>query len=138
MPERADFVDPVMLIRIPKAFKLGMSDLALYEATRGVWKVGPRREQAQYALAVYQGVVQEVYRIHHWQPAGTVSYQTRRFEKALLAGRFEFVGSVAAEPIRQRYVQKSVAHYFTRGAQNPIAYVGVPPLAVSKMSPKLR
>ena len=127
MPERAEIVDPVMLIRIPKAFKVGMSDLALYEATRGVWKVGPRRNQARYALAVYQGIVQEVYLVRHWQPAGTMPNQTRSFEKALIRARFEFVGSVAPEPIRQRYAEKSVAHYFTRGAQNPIAYVGVPP-----------
>ena len=126
MPKRAEIVDPVMLIRIPKAFKLGMSDLALYEATRGVWKVGPRREHVRYALAVYQGVVQEVYQIHHWQPAGTMRYETRSFDKARIRDRFEFVGAVAPGPIRQRYVQRSVAHYFTRGAQNPIAYIRVP------------
>ena len=32
LPKRAEIVDRAMLIRIPKAFKLGMSDLALYEA----------------------------------------------------------------------------------------------------------
>ena len=37
---------------------------ALYEATRGVWKVGERREYAHLALAVFEGVVREVYAIH--------------------------------------------------------------------------
>lgn len=44
--------EPAVLIRIPKLFTEGMSTQALYEATRGVWKVGDRRESARYALAV--------------------------------------------------------------------------------------
>jgi len=69
-------VDAVILIRVPRAFRPGMSDLALYEATRGVWRIGPRRDKVRYALAVYEGVVQEVYGIAHWQPAWTTPYQT--------------------------------------------------------------
>jgi hypothetical protein len=56
-----------------------MSDVALYEATRGVWKIGPRRAKARYALAVYQGVVQEVYEILNWDPAWTSPYSNRTF-----------------------------------------------------------
>ena len=62
----AKIVDPVILVRIPRAFRLGISDLALYEATRGVWRVGLRREHARYALAIHEGVVLEVYEILHW------------------------------------------------------------------------
>lgn len=124
MSDQAEIVEPALLIRIPRLFREGMSDLALYEATRGVWRVGERREQARYGLAVHQGHVVEVFEIHHWQPAGTAPYETRTFAPGEVDGRKEFVGAVAAEPIRSKYLGKSVAHYFSKGSQNPIAYVG--------------
>lgn len=126
MPEAAQIVDPVLLIRVPQAFRRGMSHLALYEATRGVWRIGPRRDSARYALAIYRGVVEEVFEIHHWQPALTAHYATRTLDQTLANGRWEFVGAVAPYAIRQRYRGKSVASYFTRGAQNPITYANVP------------
>jgi hypothetical protein len=45
-----------------------------YEATRGVWKVGPRREDVNFALAIYKGVVIEVFEIHDWHPAGSTTF----------------------------------------------------------------
>ena len=60
MAERAQIIDPVVLIRVPRLFRSGMSTLALYEATRGVWKIGPRRDLVKYALTVHEGIVQEV------------------------------------------------------------------------------
>jgi uncharacterized protein len=109
---------------VPQAFRSGMSDVALYEATRGVWKIGPDR--VRYALAVYEGMVKEVYEIAHWQPALTTPYTTRKLDPALAAGRFEFVGKRAPDGVRHLYLGKSVAAHFKKGAQNPIAYVNVP------------
>ena len=43
----------------------------LYDATRGIWRVGERRGRAELAMAVYQGMVKEVYVIGEWYPAGT-------------------------------------------------------------------
>lgn len=126
MTTEARIVDPVVLIRVPQAFRPGMSDLALYEATRGVWKIGPRRDKVRYALAVYEGVVQEAYEISYWQPAWTTPYRTRKFDNTEMPGRWEFVGSVAPEAVQVRYVGKSVRSHFSRGAQNPIMYVNVP------------
>lgn len=124
MAEQVEVVDPSLLIRIPRLFREGMSDLALYEATRGVWKVGERRDQARYGLAVHQGLVVEVFEIHRWEPAGTAHYETRAFEPGEVDGRYEFVGSIAPEAIRSKYVGRSVAQYFPQGAQNPLAYAG--------------
>ena len=122
----ANIIDPVIVVRIPRAFRPAMSDVALYEATRGVWKVGPRRENVRYALAVYQGMVLEVYEILHWDRAWTGTYQTRTFEDMTVPGRWEFVGRVADAVVRDRYRGKSVRQYFSRGAQNPISYVCLP------------
>jgi len=37
--------------------------------------------------------------------------------------RFEFVGQVADESIRKKYVGKSVTSFYKRGEQNPIKYI---------------
>lgn len=126
MTQSATIVHAALLIRVPRAFHAGMSDVALYEATRGVWKIGPRRDLVQYALAVFEGVVKEAYEISHWQPALSTRYETRKLDPALARGRHEFVGKRAPYAIRQLYVGKSVASYFKKGAQNPIAYINVP------------
>ena len=122
----ANITDPVVLIRIPRAFRPGMSDLDLYEATRGVWKIGPRREKARYALAVYEGIVKEVYEILHWDRAWTNPYQTRTFEDTTVVGRWEFVGRVADSGVRDRYLDKSVQSHLKWGNRSPIIYIGVP------------
>lgn len=89
----------------------------LYEATRGIWVVGIRREQAAYGMAVYQGIVREVYRIEKWLPAGTLKYLTRDTEGFKSSGRWEFQGTVATD-IRDEYIGNSVG----MGGQNPIRY----------------
>jgi hypothetical protein len=64
-------IDPdhrVVLIRIPKAFRRG-TDHQRYEMTRGWWRAGARRERAEWAFAVDEGVVRAVYRIDGWEPA---------------------------------------------------------------------
>ena len=59
--ERIIIVEPTILIRINQFYRQGMSGKELYEATRGVWKVGIRREKVRIAMAVFKGFVKEVY-----------------------------------------------------------------------------
>lgn len=115
--------DPALLIRISQLYRYGMPALDLYEATRGVWRLGPRRERAKYAFAVCEAIVREVYAIDSWHPAGTTSYKTRPAKDIKRRGRWEFVGRVAPAPVRARYIDRSVEAYFPRGAQNPFRYV---------------
>lgn len=113
--------DKTILITINKLYRSGMSKRELYEATRGVWVVGNKREKIEIALAVYQGVVREVYRIKKWYPAGTLEYRTRdskEFDKT----RWEFEGEIA-EDLRSYYVNKSVRSYLKKNSQNPIRYI---------------
>ena len=113
--------EPAILITINRLYRSDMSPLELYEATRGRWVVGPRREKAELALAVYKGVVREVYRIQEWHPAGTLAYQTRSDLRSEDIGhRWEFEGEVAVD-VRDEYVDRSVG----KGGQNPIRYVNV-------------
>ena len=109
-----------ILITINKLYRSNMTPLELYEATRGIWVVGPRRIRAEYAMAVYQGIVREVYRIDKWHPAGNLVYKTRDSSDFAGSGRYEFSADVAHE-IRGEYVGFSVG----KGGQNPIRYVNI-------------
>jgi hypothetical protein len=112
--------EPVILIRLNKSFKPGMAGTALYDATRGSWVMNPSRHKVTYAFAVHGGIVQEVYEIGEWLPAGSTVYPTRPY-MGPSPGRWEFVGSVADESVRRKYLGKSVAEYLA--SRNPIKYV---------------
>ena len=120
----ARIVDPVILIRINRLYSPGMPKGALYEATRGVWKLSERRAaRAKYALAVFEGIVCEVYEINKWLPAGSSHYRTRRRQEVKVPGRLEFAGRTAPESTRRRYMDHSVRGYLPRGLQAPVVYV---------------
>lgn len=119
----AKIKEPVVLIRISRAYRYGMSEVELYDATRGIWVAGNRRERAKFAFAVYAGIVREVYQIAgKWLPAGS-TFKTGYPQGQPRRGRWEFVGRVAPDEIRQKYVDRSVAKYIKEGSRNPIKYV---------------
>ena len=126
-PQPVDVTDPVLLIRINRLFRYGMSAEALYESTRGIWVIGERRNRARFAMAVYAGIVREVYEIESWHRAGTTCYATR--DQSELARqkskRWEFVGHIAPEPKRLQYLGHSVDHLFRAGQQSPIVGIGL-------------
>lgn len=115
--------DKAILITINQLYRSNITPLELYESTRGIWRMGPRREKAEYAMAVYRGIVREVYRIDKWYPSGTFPYKTRddTWFKDCVPPRWEFSGEVAPQNIRDKYIDKSVG----KGLQNPIRYVNV-------------
>lgn len=123
LPVPVTIDEPSLLIRINRLYKPGMSDQALYDTTRGVWALGKRREMAEFAFAVFRGVVLEVYEIGQWHPAGTTLYENRVIDLSRYARRWEFTGELAPDAVRAKYVGRSVAGYFAHGAANPIMYV---------------
>jgi hypothetical protein len=102
-----------------------MSKRDLYEATRGVWKLDLQRaSKAKYALAIFEGIVCEVYRIGKWVAAGSTRYLTRPKREVKRYGRIEFVGRVAENRIRRKYAGRSVSeHHLPLGLRAPIVYV---------------
>jgi len=117
---------PAILIRINNLYRPQMSAAELYDATRASWRVGERRTLAKYAFAVFEGIVREVYEITEWLPQGA-TFNSRDPDGLKVSGnRWEFIGRLAPQGVRRRYLSRDVSGHFTRGAQNPIAYVGVP------------
>ena len=113
--------EPAILININKSFRYGMSPVELYDATRSAWVVGRHRERPTLAFAVYQGIVQEVYKIAHWFPNNTTFNSRKTPDKNPGDGRWEFVGQIADDSIRKRYRYNDVSRYM--GPRNPINYV---------------
>lgn len=109
--EPAEFYEPVILIRINQAFRHDMTAEELYEVTRKDWKVGQRIHAIKIACAVYAGIIREVYIVKEWVPSPDYK------------GRYMFNGKIAEDSIRDKYINKSVAHVWKHGSQNPIKYV---------------
>jgi uncharacterized protein len=70
-------------------------------ATRASWKVGHRRAEVQYALAVFEGIVREVYEIKEWFPSGT-TFNSRFPHGDKRGDRWEFIGRLANDRLRRR------------------------------------
>lgn len=125
----ANIGEKALIIRINKLFRYGMSEIDLYDATRGVWRIGPRgRAEAEIVLAVYKNIVQEVYWVEQWFPAGTTFYANRDESSVGHPGasdRWEFVGRKAEKSIRNKYRHKSVQREIEakNNPQGPIVYV---------------
>lgn len=120
--QKVDIEEPSILIRINQEFRYSMTDMELYDFTRGYWKINVSRAQtAKYAFAVYNGIIQEVYAIKTWLKAGESMNIRGRVEN--IDDRVEFIGNIAEEEIRQKYKFKSVESFFRKGNANPIMYI---------------
>ena len=94
----------------------------LYDFTRGIWVISEkRREDAKYAFAIYDGVIQETYKILNWFEAGTTFSKREDMNLDKKIKRWEFIGNIDSE-MRKKYLHKSVNHYWKSNAQNPIRY----------------
>ena len=96
-----------------------MPPAKLYEITQGEWNmkfVGETvRKNAEYALAVANGVVLEVYKIdkHKWE----------KLEKGKLSGRWVFQGGLAEIEIREQCIGKK--HLNKKGDKSAVASITI-------------
>ena len=90
----------------------------LYNCTRGFWRLKTESaEKADYAFAVYKGIVKEVYEIDCWVPAkiqtGNISLKQPNLRSieagaALNFGKYQFVGAVAPANLRNKYIERHI------------------------------
>lgn len=119
---KADIREKIVLIKLSETFRYNMSEVELYDHTRGIWKIGKAgMAEATHAFAVYDGVVQETYKISGWFPAGSTLHTRDDKSSWLVSERYEFVGRVD-EDMQRKYKHRSVGHYFKAGSRNPIRY----------------
>ena len=119
-----DIRENIIIIKINKSYREGMSETELYDVTRGCWKRKIASvEKADYALAVVYGSVKEVYQIDKWFPAENEVRETIPYNEAVDAGRIIFKGRTANEEIRKKYLDHSVAGLFKRGEVAPVKVI---------------
>ena len=96
-----------------------MSPESLYEATRSAWYLSRERcAKVRLAMAVAEDEIKEVYEIKAWFRDGDTRHKTDADE--LDPNRLEFIGQLADEATRLKYVGKS----YPWGCNgNPIRYV---------------
>ena len=93
----------------------------IYESVKKAWRIGPNRENIEYVLAEYKGIIVEVYEIIEVKNNdGKVErwYQCPEFKPV----RWGFHGRIAKDEVRDNYVNKSIAHHKKPGTANPIRY----------------
>jgi uncharacterized protein len=108
-----------LIIKIPKLWYPAMPAEALFEATAGWWRLGPRREQAHFVFSVNRGVIREVYAVTSWRERrpGDRDWEHDIGKKP----RWGFTGLVAQD--LARYRGTSVKHLFRPGEASPTKFV---------------
>lgn len=126
--EEGDITEKVLCITPKQLYRSDMSSAELYDATRGYWPVDiERASQADYVFSVYRGRVLEVYEVIEWYPAGTTFMATRENNGVVSDDRFEFVGQIASQAIRKKYVDKSLYNIFPPHTwEKSFRYVNIP------------
>lgn len=121
---RDSITDNIVLIKVNKSYKPGLTPLELYDITRGCWKYRIEYvDIADYALTVYHGEVIEVYSIHKWFRAEDEHRKTIPYNPDKDRGRIIFRGELADSSIRDKYIRKSVKSLFKQGEAHSIKVI---------------
>lgn len=118
MESNCEITEAAIMLKPTRLYRRGMSAIALYDISRGVWRVSrPRAGLATIALIVIDGEIIEVYQILGWHRANTTPYLSGREDQSApqYTDRFEFTGQSASTDIRDKYFGKVVKELFGRG-----------------------
>ena len=127
--KRSDITDNVIIFRITDTYHENMTGIELYDATRQYWKVSMKSvDGLDYALAVHDGIVLEVYKIEEWYPAFSTfttrpGYELLQPEENPKEKFYEFIGRVAEDKIRRKYKGKSIKGMFKVGNCRGFNYI---------------
>ena len=124
--KKADIQHPVILFQLNKSFHKNMSEEEIYEATRGIWRIGAKGRDThryKYAFGVFKWIVRGVFSIDIWHKGLSTKYKFRPNlhldEKNKLRWEFTSAGK-PPQKILKMYLHKSVRKYCN--AQSPFSY----------------
>jgi hypothetical protein len=103
-----DVKDNIFLINLAQSYPKAKNPDELLDYTRYRWTVGNEVRNVKifpYVACVYEGIIKEVYKVMNWFPSGTT------IKKPHKKGKYEFVGRIASNNIRDRYVEKYVGKF---------------------------
>ena len=119
-----EFYHPLICININKKYRRGMGENEIYNATREAWGVDENKiKYVELALAEYQGIVIEVYKINEWYKVDIKDFNKKNImqldEKK---ERWGFYGEVADSITRSIYINKSIAWCKKKGDRTSFRY----------------
>tara|TARA_B110000483_G_scaffold88920_1_gene109785 strand:- start:127 stop:1263 length:1137 start_codon:yes stop_codon:yes gene_type:complete len=121
-----ELLHPVIIININKKYNRGINPEEIYKATKEAWVIGDNKTNiVKYALAEFEGIIIEVYKIKDWYRVKPKDFNDRNNDFKIKANskvRWGFDGDVAEKSVRTIYLNKSIAHVKKQGAANPIRY----------------
>lgn len=121
----SDFDQPTAVIRLTGKEVETILDkpFELYERTRAAWNANltGRIAKTKRVLAVYRGTVREVYAVAGWFHSNDVMRLGLKTERR---PRLAFVGNLAAEPVRAKFLGRCVKGLFKRAAIGPVVTFG--------------
>ena len=123
--QTSDFDQPTAIIRLRGNVEpLLDTPFELYERTRSAWVASPNGKIAKttLVLAAYRGVVVECYTVAGWFYSNRIM---RLGLKTTRSDRLAFVGNLAPASARAKFVGRSVAGLFKKGAIAPVITFGV-------------
>jgi uncharacterized protein len=113
-----------IVININRKYHRGFNSENIYEATSKYWAISKSKaDKLKYVLSEYKGLIVEVFEVDEWYPV-QVPYNPGSKREGKLRTRYGFHGKVAPPEIRDRYINRSVAHHKKRGYASPILYLG--------------
>lgn len=93
----------------------------MYDYTCSIWRRSIKSVSvADFALSVANSIVVEVDKIDRWMTAMDTVFKTRKVDPKRASERIAFVGRLADDSVRNRYIGKSVANLFKFGSANPV------------------
>ena len=117
-----DIKDNIIMFKIRNTYRNGMTTHEIYDITRSAWKVTLKEaKKYNYALSIYDGVVLEVFEILEWFKGGGSTLNSVFKNEYKNDERYEFVGRVANDKVRKRYINKSVKKLYN--AQKEFRYL---------------
>jgi len=119
----------IMIIRNP--WNPDLPEVEHYDRTRSAWRLGSKKDLAEFAFLVHQGIVKRIYSIASWYPDGTTFHSRNNpdpnnpyyVKDYGIRERFEFVGRLLdpEDKISKLYMGKSIKKYI-RATGSPCHY----------------
>jgi len=121
--ERLDKVERnCIIININGQYNRAMGTHAIYIATKEAWKIGKNRlKDIKYVLSEYRGIIIEVFEVEKWYEV-TRTYGPHCKNAGECYTAYGFEGKIADKPVRDLYLNKSIADRKVKGRSNPISY----------------
>ena len=114
--------DDCVIININSQYNRGMGHSAIYDATKEIWRIGKNKIKGiKYVLSEYRGLIVEVFKVDRWYSKER-PYNSNSKKAGQTYVGYGFDGKIADDAVRNKYINKSIAHKKVKGRSNPISY----------------